>query len=300
MADLGLTTGAICDQIESYTGNTDVGNALAHVNAGYRRFLAGQDPRSDKPATHAWSFLRPLAALEIGGTVALTASGVESTGVITASVGNFDESMVGLYLTITSLSETVQITDVTSTTTAVADFDADFADLACTVESTGIYDLPSDFGGLASPLVYQHSVGDYRLALEEASAEKVFDIWREDPDVGDTVYWAIVSAAFVTATGQRWKLILAPAPDEAMQVQYRYRALADVLSDDANYPLGGPLHVETIKAAAIADAEFVTSRTVGFAENRFKELMTMSIDLDDQLFDTDGFESTHDVDVGYD
>ena len=108
--------------------------------------------------------------------------------------------------------------------------------------------------------------------------------------MGDTVYWAVVPKAFVSATGQRWQLVVAPPPDEAMVWHYRFRVLADILTDAAIFPLGGAQHTETIKAASIADAEFVTSRTAGFAENRYQELMGLSIDADRELFDTDEFE----------
>ena len=58
------TSGGLCDLIEGVTKNVVAGNALAHLQEGYNRFLKGQHP--DDPAqVHLWSFLRPAATLTI-------------------------------------------------------------------------------------------------------------------------------------------------------------------------------------------------------------------------------------------
>ena len=62
---IGRSSGELCDAIEDVTANTTAGAALAHLKAGYERFLKGLHP-DDSSMVHAWSFMRPAATLAIG------------------------------------------------------------------------------------------------------------------------------------------------------------------------------------------------------------------------------------------
>ena len=257
MADLSLTAANLCDRIEAYTGVTDAGHALAYLNDGYRWLLSGK-PHPQDPL-HPWSFLTPLAQLDIGGSVdATTASGTVG-GVVTVAdpaAGIFDPSMVGQIMTISDTTErTAQITDYTSATVVTTSDTTGFTTKAVSVGSTGIYDAPSDFGGLVTGFTYGYNTGTYQPALVEVNPERILAMWRDSNLLDDAYYWALAPATFVKGTGQRWKFVFAPLPDEALVLRYRYRIQADALADDSNYPLGGPDIVDALLACALAKAE---------------------------------------------
>lgn len=310
MADLAKSVAEMCDVIEANSGDTTAKDALDYLNDGYRRFLMGIDPAADRPSVHQWSFLQPLAMLTIGGAQDATAATSLDTGKVTVTdpaAGIFDESMVGMELTVTDLAGdsvdvTVDISAVDSATVAWTDGDTAFADKAISVESTGIYALPSDFGGLLSDFVYRYSSAYPTPRIRKASAEAVMQKWRDEGnDPEDAFMWAIAPLPLTAATGQRWYLYLAPTPDTERVLNYRYSILADALTDSTViYPLGGPVHALTIEAAGLAAAELQAGRVPGVMESRFLSLMAASVEYDRQMFQTMSTEQLTDADAGYD
>ena len=310
MADLGKTSAAMAAAIEIYTGLA-AGTGLAHLNDGYVRFLSGLDPTSppDSPMIHQFSFLQPFASLTIGGAQAAVAADGDVAGEVTVTdpaAGIFNESMVGLQLTVTDIDgagtdATVEITGVSSATVAQTDGTTAFAAKVLSVESNGIIALPSDFGGLITGFTYRPNATYPTSSMEEASVDEVMARWRDrDGDTEDVLYWSIAPLTFTTGTGQRWVAAFAPLPDVSRVLYYRYSLLADALADDANYPLGGPLHARTIEAAGLASAELSSGRVLGTMEMRFQQLMAASIALDRTMFQTQSTEQLTDVDVGFD
>ncbi|HUX01731.1 MAG TPA: hypothetical protein VMY35_12210 [Phycisphaerae bacterium] len=102
------TSAALCDIVETYTGNVTANAALVNVQSGYERALRGGDPRDAEGAPHLWSFLRPTATITVWPTTVTAAAVIwatTTTGAVTVSgVGNliltvaadtFYENMVG-------------------------------------------------------------------------------------------------------------------------------------------------------------------------------------------------------------
>lgn len=296
MADLSLTGATICDRVEAYTGITTVSNALTHVNAGYRRFLAGYDPRTNQ--AHVWSFLKPIAQIDVGGSANAVASR-SSTYVMASSGITFNPSMVGLTITVMSADSVsnleVEITKYISTSTAQVNSSAAWTRGSCTcsVASDGIADLPTDFDGILDPFIYPYYDSEDTPDLEEVSPETILRAWRMNNGLDDPRMFAVVPTALTAATGQRHKAYVAPRPEEVRTLQYRYLVRPDALTDAGTYPLGGPRHSETIKYAALAAAEMETGKVEGPMERRFRELMAASIDADMNLFETHDVESIH-------
>lgn len=250
---LSMTWATICDRIEQLTGNTTAGNALIHAISGYRRFLRGVDLDAKPPLAHAWSFLRPLATITIGAAQTGTATG-DSSGVVTATTDMFDTSMVGLVMTVTDVGDVtiedwVQA-DIVNTTGSTA-----FSSKAISVSSTGIYDLPAAFGGIVNPFTYVGSQTDQTPALLEVTPETIFRMWRDDGRADDAFCWALAPATMVVATGQRWKLLVAPVPDASRVLAYRHRVSAAIPQDTNTYPVGGADGSDVILACGLADAE---------------------------------------------
>ena len=291
MTDLGLTAANMADVVEKYTGNTSAGSGISYVNTGYRRFLNGFDSRTGQ--AHVWSFLRPAAQIDIGGSAnsvsSLSGNYVISSGTI------FNHSMVGLTITIMSADSTsdseLNITKYLSGNTVVVDSSVAWTRGSCTcsVESDGITDLPADFDGVIDGFVYPYSEDSTAATpdMQETSVESVMRAWRNSDETDDPRVFAITPVTLTASAGQRYQLYVAPRPSEARTLQYRYLAKVDVLTDTANYAVGGPRHAETIKYAALAAAEIEVGRVdTGPMERRYLELMAGSIDNDTNLFGT--------------
>jgi len=288
-AALHLTAGTMVDRIEAAYGWSDPteaqsAQALNDLNDGYRRFLRGEHFTDEgRLVYYAWNWLRPLAQLSIGGAVTGIATGVADTDLITATTSIFDPSMVGLSITVADV-DSFDIAGYTSGTVVSVDDGDDFAGKAVSVPSKGIYDLPADFGGLLGAFLYQHSGSD-RPAIEERPPEWIQAQWRKDKVLGPPRYYALVPAAFVAATGQRWQAWLYPLPDEARVLRYRYRVLANALTDDpAVYPLGGPDASDAIMEAGLAAMERSRNVLNGPHEQEYHKHMRALVALDSAAY----------------
>jgi hypothetical protein len=296
MADLALTAASICDTIELSAGKSSAGYALQFLNAGYRSFLLGQDPRTGR--SHHWSFTRPLAQLSFGGSAN---SGASHSGVyVFATASIFNRSMVGLTMTVVNYNGsddlTVNVTKYSSATCVTVDSSASWSvgNKTVSVESNGLANLPTNFGGLlAGPCyTYSETVSEATPELHEVGPETILADWRDSDDTDDPTMFAILPKTLTASAGQRYEMAFAPRPEESRTVFYRYLVNPDVLTDTATYPLGGAAHAETIKYAGLAAAEQEAGRVDnGPMQRRFKELMAASIDTDVDLFMTHDVES---------
>lgn len=295
MATLELSAGEVCDVVETYTGNTTAGNAIGHVKAGYDRFLAGTDPRTNR--AHVWSFLQPISTITIWATATGAASGApvkdNGTSTVTSAAAMFYASMVGHDVAFTASGNSYEITAYTSSTVvtvsgdASAEADAD----VLTVTADGAYSLPSAFGGLVEKPVYEYSSTLSTLATVEVSPKTIYSQWRLSNTAGVSRYLAIVPKDLVQATGQEWKLIVSPVPEDTQVWRYRYSILADDITDSATvYFLGGTSYSYLIRQLSLADAEYITGRTRGIHEAKAIGMMSAAVGRDDTLFITNDVE----------
>jgi len=285
-------TGAICDLVEVFTGNTTAGAALVHFLNGYNRVLAGGDPRDEGGTPHLWSFLKLRAELKLSMSVTGTATGVYAAGTklttITATTAIFDPLQVGDSITITSVTDPMVIASYTSSTIVVATAGESFADKAVSLPHYGIYALPAAFDGLVDTPNYAYAAGSSSPELEEISPEELYARRRESRDVGTPVYFALLAnAAAATGTAQTFSIGVAPRPEEDRLVLYRYRQAAPVLTDGAAvFPLGTASMSLVYQEAALAAAELILGHVVGPHERAYRELMANAIDADRGYFRT--------------
>jgi len=287
-----LTAGALCDMVEDVTGVTTAGHALKHLNAGYARFLSGLDPRDPSIGSrHIWSFLQPLATLALSYQSTGTATGVydgSTYTVVTATTAAFEPSNVGDDLVVASTG-TYTIAKYVSSTVVWIDGDHAFVSKGLTFPHCGIYDLPSDFGGIIDKPIFPYSTDDARSELTEVSPEEILRDWRDSHFVGTPNKWAVVPLAFTSTTGQRWRMMFSPRVDSDRIVRYRHLVVPSPLTDTsaAVYPLGGATHSQTVKYAALADYETSKSQP-GFYEQMYQTHFAASIDHDRQVIRTLG------------
>jgi hypothetical protein len=298
-----------CDVVEDYIGGTVAANvALKHVQAGYDDFLRGIDPRTNM--RHEWSFLHTYQELTLTASAEGTATGVYTasaagrqlgTIAVTATTAIFTSSHVGMYLAVEDVG-TYRIsayggTDVVTVQVLTGQTAANFT--SKTIHLAGIYDLATDFGGLDGGVTYMHTDAYVTPKLELVSPERMHAMWRDDDNDGDPRYYAIAPKEFASATGQRWQLLVYPRPTNTRIVRIPYRVIHSALTDSTTeYFLGGDMHYETIKLAALADVEFMTGRAGGIMAQRYQEAKIQSIDADKSLFGSQGPISLSDADTG--
>jgi hypothetical protein len=289
---LEMSVGDVCDLVEAYTGNTTAEDALAYVIAGYKRFLLGLDPRTRPPSAYFWSFLQPVAALSITSKVTGTASGVYDSGTdsttITATTDIFYDWQVGSTITVATPVGDLTISAYTSASVIVADEGDDFTTQVVSVQHPGIYDLPIDFGGMIEPPKYHYDPSYDNPQIEEASPEFIMDYWAGTNVQEDSVlYYVLVPASVGKAAvaAGAWQIWVAPRSLYDRTLSYRYVRLPLAISDSKTvFFLGGPMHNETIKELALAEAELQLNKAVGVHEQRASVLMAASIDRDKTLY----------------
>jgi len=293
--DLSLTAAVMVDRLEDFMGwssptSAQSADMLKRLNDGYARALRGEhfDPSTGELAYHDWNFLKPIAQLSIGGATTGTAT-VATAGTATATTAIFDESMVGLTMTVTDYDGAltdleVDITGYTSTTVVTIDDDTNtWAAKAISVPSTGIYDLPALFGGLLEPMGYHYSSSG-QSDIVEVTPEEIQERWRQSKSLGIPDKYAIVPKTFTTATGQRFQAWFNSLPSAAMVIRYRYRLLQAPLTDAAVYPVGGPDFNRLVLVAGLAACEHAKSVRDGTNESIYQGTVQALIKLDRSAF----------------
>jgi len=286
---LALSAGALCDAVEAVTGITTAAHGLKFVNDGYAKFLEGLDPRDNE--RHIWSFLQPLATLALAYQTTGTATGVYSAATeittVTATAATFQPTNIGDSMVVADTG-TLTIADYTSATVVTVSGSHAFTGKAITIPHGGLYDLPSDFGGMIDRPYYAYSTTATRCELHESSAEQLLRMYENDTPVATAYYWAAVPAAFVAATGQRWQMMFYPRFDEARFTRYRYLVIPAALTDSSSvYTLGGAVHCYTIKTLALSEYELSTGQP-GIYTADAKTHMITSIDHDRKMTETVG------------
>lgn len=236
------TAAGICDAIEGVTGDQTAGLALALLKDGYREGLWPINPRSG--AVHAWSWLTPTDTLTLWTTIttgAVAITGVAGT-IATVAAATFFPSMVGHTIVADTSQNEYTVAGYTSSTviTLSADASTDRGE-TFTITATGDYALPSDFGGIIGPVVYEYSATEEGPRLYERSPEWIDVQHREDNTAGLPEYWCIKPRTYVEATGQRFELGTYPITDATRVVKFRQRIAVspDAITDAAVYLRGG-------------------------------------------------------------
>jgi hypothetical protein len=264
------TAGDLCDAVEAYTGIDDAGAALVHVQAGLGWVLEGLDPAAlarGLATPHRWSWLRPEATLALSATTSGTATGVYDAGAdtttVTATTSIFHPNHAGDTLTVADVGDLV-IASWTSDTVVVATGGENFAGKAVSLPASGVYALPSGFGGFVGRPVYTcEATGYQRPRLEEVSPEQIYTMWAASHETA-TPRWYALAPVQGAAGAATWTVLVAPRSEYDRLWHYRYELVLDALADDAE-DMPGPAYMDPVyRAAALADAEQVVGHASGY------------------------------------
>jgi hypothetical protein len=144
------------------------------------------------------------------------------------------------------------------------------------------YDLPTDFGGMVSPgFAFAVGAGYGRIALADEAALR--SLAGANHVSGVPRYFAIQPKAVVEGDETQYEVLFYPVPDATYSLSYRYAVSPPRLSEDNPYPLGGPLHAETVRAACLKAAEATLDDGEGVHAKAFHERLLASIAIDKEM-----------------
>jgi hypothetical protein len=255
----------------------DLTRVKAYANAGYKRFLLGLHPQ--KGFVHEWTFLSPYATLNIWADVTAEAESIAhdaGTSTITTADDTFYDTMVGKTVQFETNSYT--ITAYTSATVIEVSGDASGETGEFTIASDNEFALPTDYARLIEPFTYPPA--NALLRIDETTSFDIKQLYSAGQTSGTPCLFATYTIAYVAATGQRYGVMFWPTPNVDVALNYRYRVNPTAMTNDADIPMGGPIHYETILEAALAKAESSSDDRIGVHDQRFKELMIASIGFD--------------------
>jgi len=278
----------------SSPGTDETTEAKQTVNDGYLMFLSEREwtflrqPSSqtviayDRTITPANVEIDDVFAVELedaaensyeieftatAATVANVVTGLYDAAVVAAAAADAPWNLVTVTDDTTHLTITPDSIDMSlsATTTATDGGGADTQTLTdAAVSKEGVIALPANFGELTGDVIIT-TIG-YRTPprLEWRSPEWIREYVqtsRQTPGV--PLYYTVQESTFVTTTGSRRELRLAPWPNADYTLSVPYRIEPTTMTADAEYPVGAAVHGATILAAAFAVWEERTGKTDG-------------------------------------
>lgn len=156
------------------------------------------------------------------------------------------------------------------------------------------YQLPADFGGIEGDITFAENQA-YRVI--RVRGENYIRQIRQTDSLAGIPKYAAVRAFNSGAAGQRFELMLWPAPDDAYELTFRYNVNPDALSAANDYALGGPALSETILQSCRAAADRIFNDNVGAEYQMFIERLKTSVSLDRRMLAPERLGFAHDPNV---
>ena len=251
----------------SWTAENDSDFELI-VDQGLRQFYY-PDILPGEQSQHNWSFLYPLAEIEL--TAVHTTGKIDNiaAGVVTGIDTAFPSWTAQGDLWIVDDEQTRRYTidaskSVTATSFTLNDLNASIstpADLTYSLRRH-YYDLPDDFGGMASDgFVYRRD--EYRGQVVRQVGEAT--LRSMDHEYNTALYpevFALVPVVPTASQSSRWQVIFQPLAQETMFLEYRYNAIPPTLTGGAHiYHYGGAEHSEAVISSVVDKAHQVINNS---------------------------------------
>lgn len=148
---------------------------------------------------------------------------------------------------------------------------------------TSTYDLPDDFTDMASD-GFTFAAGVVQPRVVRVDSGAIDQLQAAAAQTGPPKYYSVQAKATEIGATTKYEVSFYPTPGETYTLTYAYSVTPDTLSEINPYPYGAAQHSETILQACLAEAEKVFELpTGGIHEQRFRELLTASIEFDKTL-----------------
>lgn len=149
-----------------------------------------------------------------------------------------------------------------------------------TAASDYLYDMPSNFGAIASDLAYD-SNDDIARVIRQVSPGLIDRKRAEDDTAGRPAYFALRPKSIAETAGQTTECILYPTPDAIYNLVYYYDAKPERLSAVNLYPLGGQPHADTLlQSCRDVAAQRMLDQAGGPEHQLFLQRLQASVEFD--------------------
>jgi hypothetical protein len=159
-----------------------------------------------------------------------------------------------------------------------------------TVPSDGNFDLPADFYSMNGRMTFGQNEG--WISIQRTSEERLRRLRMGVTAAGRPYLSAVRPKNFDPKVGQRQELMLHPKPTGNYSLSYSYTVLPAAAiegpdekgegGNDAEYPMGGMAHAETILLSCQAKAELWKDQQPGPYAKQYQERLAASVRADMQ------------------
>lgn len=235
--------------------------------------------------SHEWSFLKPIATLDLigsysTGTIAVAVTGTTvtlTTGVWpswTATNGTLVVDNVAYAIASKTSDAEIELSEAWTEATETA--------ASYTLRHDGNYDLPDDFGGVEGDLV--QAEGSNRSDIRIIGEGKIRSLRAGTTSRTDPQFAALRPKKQTTTTnGQRFEIMFFPVPAVARTLSYKMLVLPEALTALVTHPYGGAMHGDTILASCLAVAESQEDEKRGVKWQEFLERLAASVQIDKKM-----------------
>lgn len=247
-----------------------------YVHSGVRRVYFPPATR-EEDIGYEWSWLKPTTTLSIQG-IYNTGTIEVTLGVVTLVDGTFPSWAASGEITFDGTSYTVTSRDGDSQVT-LDDLTADADALTTYGLNQLYYDLPDDFGRLASDLHYEPN--QYISAIQNIPVSQLLQMRASATLTGNPRFVATrFKSATPAAIGSRQEALFYPTPNEDHTLYYEYEAYSGKLTDSLPYPLGGMQMAEVYIESCLSVAETRGNQEPAEHTNEFSKLLIDAITRD--------------------
>lgn len=137
-----------------------------------------------------------------------------------------------------------------------------------------VYPLPDDFENTDGDITF---VDDQYDALKHTTTNRIEKLTSMDDSNGPPQYFATRPSTVDGVSQQTQELLVYPMPDSEYTMNLPYTIIPKMISDDSPYPLGGRVHVETIRCGMLAEAELRATGKEGPHFRNYKTRLISSV-----------------------
>lgn len=141
------------------------------------------------------------------------------------------------------------------------------------------YQLPDDFSSLAVPFTYPKD--NSWINPKETDEATILELRTGSGSTSGRPYlFAIRPKEYTEGEGTRWEVIFHYTPGSVYDMIYTYRITVSELVNDADKPIGGAEHSQTLRDFCLAEVEAFDEEKPGTFSVRLIESLARSIERD--------------------
>ncbi len=147
------------------------------------------------------------------------------------------------------------------------------------VAATADYDLPDGFGGFFDPQLSFTAADNQFWPIKNTSVPAILQA-RQYTHVTVAIQpklFAVNAKTPTGSTGQRFEILLFPAPIADGTLEGTYYANPDATTDALPYAMGGEIHAETLLNACLAAAELERDKKAGPLKQEYSDSLSQSV-----------------------